>query len=185
MTLLSMRTPEGRPWRDELERVVASRLHTLRVNVMRRYLGERIRDQRSYFNDRRQSHHRHNRSVELVARSLLLLTALVVGAKMLREGPKIKNWLIFGALTLPALGAGVMAWRTFFEPHRLLRSYLHCSAELASVEQRLDVLVASIATSVDPDPQIAFRRLVLEAESIVSEDLRRWWIIVEPEPPRA
>lgn len=188
-TPLVMRSPSGMSWRDELEQATAAS-HAGGAEVMRRYLDQRIRDQRAYFEDRRASHHTRNRHVEMSARLILLVTVLVVGAKGLFEGldattsPFAKAALFAGALTLPALGAGVMAWRAVFEPHRLLRSYLHCSSELASVERRLEDLLAVGPNASPADQQRAFRRLVLEAEGSITEDLRRWWVIVEPEPPR-
>jgi hypothetical protein len=205
--MLSLQTPGNPPWRDELSTGahVLAEGATTRAELtahVERYLAERVDDQIGYFSNRQHSFHKHDRWTELGAKAILLATTTVVSAKLVgmlledshdHRSAWMTFWL-FGAFVLPVFGAGTMAFRAIFEPHRLLRSFLACRAQLEELRPTFQELLTAIrsvpdsARGSDAELQshlLRFKRLVLEAEGILSEDFRRWWVIVDPETPRA
>jgi hypothetical protein len=198
LQFLSLRAAEGVRWSEALDGTTDAEKTTNAAlrEQLQGYLAGRVRDQLEYFSSRDPSLHRWDHWTEIAAKGILLATAVVVALKLSTFvapdaehalSPWATLWL-FGALVMPVFGASIMAVRSLFEPHRLLRSCLTTCQQLREIEPCFHELLARCAGDARAfaDPALVRRckRLVLESEAILTEDFRRWWVIVEPETPR-
>ena len=100
----------------------------------------------------------------------------------------VAKFLTVIAILLPALGAALIGLLSIFGCRRLSRSYLYHAHAL----ERLENAVRELQTdALKADPQqkgeisFQFRRILLETEELLSNELRLWWLYMQPEAPRA
>ncbi len=83
------------------------------------------------------------------------------------------DWLVLLALILPAISAAVFALQTFLECRRLSRTYQRQAHRL----QRLMAELATLrAVSPSHEREHRLKRLVLDTEGILAEELLQWWL---------
>lgn len=180
-------------WQDSLE---DSRHHhgrlpnTLQENnrsepdLAKFYVSERLRDQKdNYFLPRSRKHERLDIFYESLSRSTLWLamSVAIMHLRLLNLTPNedLVAAVEVSALTLPTVGACFVALRSYFEIHRLSRSYRDQVNEIAKIQ----ALFGSLDVS-DPHYDHLVKRLVLRAEALLSEEARLWSHIIGPEAPR-
>lgn len=204
LPLIEMRE-ESTNWRDAFEDAKASTalLPDLAANIDL-YLKERVASQRKWFAGKSESHWKSNETLELVAK-LTLAAALILAVfhcavlfedsgKSVVEGAQkserpwsIEILLPVIAITLPAVGAALAGLQSIFGSERLSRSYQYHATTLEDIEGRLhDILSGLRSQTRDPrEANIHFMRIVLEVETILSNELRMWWLVMYPSTPKA
>lgn len=158
------------------------------------YLERRVEHQRSFFSERSEAHERRIRGLEGGAKMALVL-ALVVAALhlgMLASGPVhggqvLHSGLAVAAIFLPALGGSVVSLLSISGSQSLTRAYGENAETLRRIAVRLRDLRADMHAQTRPLEAIAFefKRLGLQTEEVIADDLRHWWLLMEPEAPRA
>ncbi len=218
--LIPMRDGPGATWRDALEDAVGTdaRVPDLAA-ALRHYCARRLVTQRTWFVKRSHEHHRSDRRLEGIATVALLIALIVALLHLLlldRESSPGEWLLTFIALVAPAVGTAAIALRSFWQSHRLSRSYRYYGRALAEIEDALRELERTLVTetaaavitvrgegvaaeltatvaaepndraeAVNADAERAFKRLVLHAEDLLSQELRQWWLAVGPAEPKA
>jgi hypothetical protein len=189
-TLIPLEERNGLTWLHQLEDNDQEALPEA-AQSLADYTVERLTHQIHYYRRKSEHHERHDAIYENLARGSLEL-ALVAAAFHLgvlaSDGhlpEPIHLTVAISALVLPALGAGFLALRTYFENHRLSRSYTHQAAQLNDLRTRLNDL-AQEHDALAPDLfSKRLKRLVLLTEMQLSNELRQWWLIVNPDKPTA
>jgi SMODS and SLOG-associating 2TM effector domain 1 len=160
--------------------------------LLQAYLQKRIVNQREYFSRKCSQHRRHAWYFEGGAK-LSLALALIIAAVHLGtlwagdaepEGARI---LIVAAIFFPIVGAALVGLLSIFGCRRLSVSYAHHAEEMERLEKELRALESNMITSEKPIDvlDLNFRRLLLETERVLSNELRLWWMFMNPELPRA
>lgn len=186
--LLPLQNENGEEWNDALlQRGGRSPLPGRVDECARRYLADRVKHQKDWFERRTSEHARRARVYENLAK-LVLILALVVAMLHFGElyfAKKVQddhfNALAFAAIILPAIGAMLAGLLSVSGSHRLSRSYKFHAGELLRLESKLRRIR-------DDDPAEAsreFRVLVLRVESVLTSELRLFWLIMHTEAPRA
>ncbi len=81
--------------------------------------------------------------------------------------------LVLFALILPAVSAAVFALQTFLECRRLSRTYHRQAIRL---QRLMAELVELRAMGPSPEREHRLKRLVLDTEGILAEELLQWWL---------
>jgi hypothetical protein len=186
-------------WRDALEDARAADDLALIPNaeeVARNYIECRIASQVKYFSRKSVSHHKTSSMLE-GATKLILIFALVASLIHLLSvslpGELTGSWelalrlLLIPAITFPAFGALFEHLEAIFGSERLSRSYLYHAQVLEEVEMRLRRLEPHMASRAPGhrDAQFQMRRIVLDVEELLSNELRIWWLLMYPNLPKA
>lgn len=77
------------------------------------------------------------------------------------------------ALILPTVSAAAFALQSFLDSHRLSRTYWRQSERLQRLGREMDALRTGAEKD---DTDIRLKRLVLETEGILAEELLQWWL---------
>jgi hypothetical protein len=190
--LTSTRAPAS--WRNELEEANrlgnGRELHDVRPRA-RQYLENRVKEQESWFSKKSHDHETTSRCLERTAH-LILTLALALAAVHLGilwrnafEPSDVHPWwespLEIAALCLPAFGAAVIAYRSALGSQRQALSYHYHADSL--VPFRSAVQAIAVDDEKHEDVSLHFKRLVLDVEEVLSDELRQWWmnmVIKEP-----
>lgn len=182
-------------WRDALEdahRAATPVCMNELTTFFNGYLYDRIIDQKVWFKDKSIRHQRHARVFE-GATLIILIAALAVAAYHLgliiyRQPETTEtNCLIILAIVLPAVGAALVGLLSILGCRRLSHSYAHHALALERIEARFKALATDMAAGTVSGEivELRFRRLLLETEEILSNELRLWWLFMHLESPRA
>jgi hypothetical protein len=163
---------------------LAADLHT--------YLHERIVSQRDWYSQKSLQHGRHARWLEGGSKMTLTLAIVVAAIHLGAPGSVatenlVERFLTVAAVLLPTLGAAFIGLLSIFGCRRLSRSYLYHAHALERLENALRTLQIDAPKS-DSQKQVAsfqFRRILLETEDLLSDELRLWWLFMHPEAPRS
>jgi hypothetical protein len=156
------------------------------------YLRDRILAQRRWYSRKAIEHGKHAWWLEGGAK-MTLTFALIVAAVHLGIDHETSESIIsvqllsMGALLLPAVGAALIGLLSIFGCRRLSRSYMYHAHALEALETVTRALQADALTIPlqDEDVVFQFRRILLETEELLSNELRLWWLYMHPEAPRA
>jgi hypothetical protein len=191
LALIAMEDESSGSWRDALEdaRVDGSLVPDGRCGeLIERYGSERVRRQHDWFTKRSARHGWSDRRSEFWGRLLILIGLVLAIVRASAEiAPEVGeyvpvSWLMALGVILAGLGSFVLARRSMFQAHRLRRSYADYADTLMAIERELIGLI----DRVDDEPDAVdfeFKRLVLRSEDLLSNELRLWWLSVEPEIP--
>ncbi|MGW1954326.1 hypothetical protein ACWCPI_16465 [Streptomyces sp. NPDC001920] len=184
---LSDRGADGaeRHWRDEAWR----RAGTADADTtarMRTYLDHRIRRQALYFELAADKCERTEKSLTRIAKGGILggiavalsYAALLVAGHGRDERSSAAMVVALLAAVLPPLCNSVLAVQNLFAAQRLASSYRETRRELLGYENTLRALIGEQGGSPGPDSGAAFRALVVGVETALTEELRRWRIVV-------
>ncbi|MBV8771452.1 MAG: DUF4231 domain-containing protein [Deltaproteobacteria bacterium] len=182
-------------WRDALEdahRTATPASMNELTAFFNGYLYDRIIDQKVWFKDKSIRHQRHARLFEATT-LIILIAALAVAAFHLglisyrQPETTATKCLIILAIVLPAVGAALVGLLSILGCRRLSHSYAHHALALEHVEARFKALATEMATGMLSAEivELRFRRLLLETEEILSNELRLWWLFMHLESPRA
>jgi hypothetical protein len=190
-------------WSDALEDSfhAGSQKQALDLSLLQHYLEKRVADQRQWFSQKSLQHERHTWYFESLAKLILTLGLIVAAihfgllwneASKTAEavtppeplGPRI---LIVAAIVLPAAGAAFVGLLSIFGCRRLSVSYAYHADALERLENQLRALESDAVTEDKPytNLDLRFKRLMLETESVLSNELRLWWFFMHPELPGA
>lgn len=151
---------------------------------------KRIADQRKWFSDKCRQHGNHAWYIEAVAK-LILAIALILAAihlGLLWAGPpepKGIGVVLVIAIFLPVAGAALVGLLSIFGCRRLSVSYAYHAEVLERLEGELRALESDVQTGGKPVDllDLRCRRLILETEGVLSNELRLWWLFMNPELP--
>ena len=157
--------------------------------LLRHYL-KRVADQRKWFSDKCRQHGNHAWYLEAVAK-LILAIALILAAihlGLLWAGPREPKGIgvvLVIAIFLPVAGAALVGLLSIFGCRRLSVSYAHHAEVLERLEGGLRALESDVQTGGKPVDllDLRCRRLILETEGVLSNELRLWWLFMNPELP--
>jgi hypothetical protein len=153
----------------------------LEVGLQEAYVERRLLDQRdTYYARKKMKHEILDRAYESMAGLGLGLAAIVAGLHLLMLNKGAGELTDITALVLPPIGVSFLALRTYFENHRLSRSYEDLVRQLTSLKEEFEELDKN-----DKDYDHDLKSLILKTETMLSHEVRRWWLIVWPEPPKA
>ncbi len=189
-------------WRNDLENAAASQHsnHARDLPDVRQlasaYLQNRVSEQQDWFIKTSKDHEHRSERLENRAR-LVLTVALVLAAihlgtllwQWLTHAPKPdcndhRAWeqvLAIAALSLPAVGAALIAYRSALGSQRQALSYKYYAKVMVPLHSQLQTLAGG--SQLHPDDSLKFKRLVLDVEEVLSDELRQWWmnmVIKEP-----
>jgi len=182
-------------WRDALEdaRGAAASAEIPAISTeLQAYLDERIINQRNWYSRKAVQHGKHAWWLEGGSKMTLTLAIIVaaihLGVHAFGNGEiPSANLLTAIAVLLPVLGAALIGLLSIFGCRRLSRSYMHHAHALEPLENAMRTLQTD-ALKVDlREGEISFRfkRILLETEDLLSNELRLWWLYMHPEAPRA
>jgi hypothetical protein len=181
---LADRDPDGAEshWQDEVWRR-AGGADTGTADRMRTYLDHRVRRQALFFELAAEKGERTESVLGRVAKGAVLAAvaiALWYAALLLpgRDGdePSVAAAVVaLLAAGLPPLCNTVLAVQNLLAAQRLAASYRETRQELLGHENTLRKLLAE---PVGPEVAVSFRALAVRVESTLTEELRRWRIIV-------
>ena len=150
------------------------------------YLKHRVHEQRDWFLSKSTEHGKRAQMLEngviCVLIFALISSAFHIGSLWHPSGIVRDFWhdlVTVLAILCPAIGAAIVAWLAIQGSSRLSRSYRNTAMELTHYEQRLTNLQTEDAV------QFRFRRVVLEVERLLTDELRQWWLVIYPETPKA
>ncbi len=182
-------------WRDALEDTIRAGSAAPIPDLRRRleeYRTDRVRKQHDWFVERSVRHGRADRSYELEGRLLIfvgLLLAATHGLVAVFHGAFIEEierladaGIMFLGFACAAVGAFIVGRRSLFQTHRLSRSYAQYADMLDDVDNEILELLPRVETETE-DVALGFRRLVLHTEDLLANELRIWWLAVQPEVP--
>jgi hypothetical protein len=182
-------------WKEALEDARASgKLTTIPMlrDAAAHYLENRIAFQRKYLASQSSKHRitgeRLERAVKFILVFALVLSITHLMTVWLPEHPIKGFWEVTLTVLLvssPAFGALFDHLASIFGSERLSRSYLYHAEVLEEIEGRLRRLRLTTSTDGSIDSQFRFMRLVLEAEELLSNELRFWWLVMYLNVPRA
>jgi hypothetical protein len=169
-------------WRDDVWRHGPIPADADTVDRMRTYLNHRIRRQALYFEFAQAKCETTEGLFGRVAKGTILTgvaVALAYAVLLVAAGERAPSWL---AATIALLAAGVpplcnsvLAVQNLFAAQRLAASYRETRRELLVHENTLRALLTETGS---PDAATRFRALALGVETTLTEELRRWRIIV-------
>ena len=184
-------------WRDELEDATASNSDLADVRERaRKYLHQRAVAQQDWFVKKSKDHEHRSRRLEswakLVLTLALVLAAVHLGTLLwpLLSDPRVPSpekphlWemvIAILALWLPAIGGAIVAYRSALGSQRQALSYKYYADVMEPLRKELQTL--SSEGQAGGDDTLKFKRLVLDVEEVLSDELRQWWmnmVIKEP-----
>ena len=181
--LILLEEPGGALWRDALEEAGTGATADPDPRCVDEFFQQRVSEQEQWYLRKSRAHEWGFRLIEMFAR-LALVLALIVSAIHLaslywvgdRHGAD-RPWELLAvelaALFLPNLGAAAISLHIFLESRRLARTY-HSQARRL---QRLRGDLAALRTqSPSPDNQHRLKRVVLQTEGLLAEELHQWWL---------
>ena len=197
-------------WRNDLENA-AARQHSShgRVPDVRQlaseYLQNRVSRQQDWLIKKSKDHMHRSEQLENLGR-LALTVAFVLAAihlgtllwpilphapvrPILTRAPEPasndpREWekaLAVAALCLPAIGGALVAYRSALGSQRQALSYKYYATVMVPLHSQLQTLAGE--SQQHPDASLTFKRLVLDVEEVLSDELRQWWmnmVIKEP-----
>lgn len=181
--LILLEEPGGALWRNALEEAGAGATADPDPRCVDEFFQQRVSDQEQWYLRKSRAHERGFRWIELFARFALVL-ALVVSAIHLASlyyvGDRhsaARPWELLAvelaALFSPTVGAAATSLHFFLESRRLARTYQSQARRL----QRLRGEMAALRTqSPSPDSQHRLKRIVLQTEGLLAEELHQWWL---------
>ncbi len=193
---LSLHDRENGDWRSQLEderRAGSMTAAPCLPDCLTEYLKERVEDQRSWFSKKSRSHGKKARRWDNGARIVLVLALAVAALHLglllggqLEVAEPLHLGVVITAIVLPAIGAALVGLLSINGSNRLADAYADRARELEEVARQLIVLEDEQEMETRSPEEIAFefKRLVLRAEEVLSDDLRQWWLIMKAEVPR-
>jgi hypothetical protein len=118
----------------------------------------------------------------------VVLSLIHAGLALARvEIPKFAPWLFFAEISFTVAGVVVAGFQALLENERLSRSYAYHSARLWRFASFLRTIQSDLALGKHGPNEIEFqfKRTVLDVESMFSEELMQWRLVMEPRAPRA
>lgn len=181
-------------WRNALEDARHTRSLTAIPDSLQKletYLHERIVGQRSWYSKNSARHGNHawwfEGGSKVTLTFALIVAAIHLGLELDSAGVAIGEKLsMLGAVLLPSLGAALIGLLSIFGCRRLSRSYLHHARALERLEDTTRNLQAEVEENPlqNEDASFHYRRILLETEELLSDELRLWWLYMHPEAPR-
>ncbi len=141
------------------------------------YRQQRIADQQGYFDAKARQFQRLDFRLKVVAKTVVTLALLMSTAHFsLLWAEQQLAPLAFLAHFLPALSGAMIAWRETVQSKRLKMTYRRKSSQLEELQRDFRRLTEN------PSP-FFFKRLVLRTETVLSQDLYEWWLVMNPVTP--
>ncbi len=176
-------------WRNDLEDATAR--HVVLAQVRERahqYLEDRVVAQQKWFVKKGHDHENRSRRLENWAKLALTLALVLAGVHLgtLLWPPRNPHhgWemaLQIAALCLPAVGGAIVAYRSALGSQRQALSYKYYADVMDPLRKQLQTLAGEGHRGTDDT--LKFKRLVLDVEEVLSDELRVWWmnmVIKEP-----
>jgi len=172
-------------WRNDLESSTANQeLPDVRDRAGR-YLRNRVLAQQEWFLEKSRHHVHRSEHLETVA-TIVLALALVVAVVHLvtlvpslfagepHQPPLWEDALKIIALWLPAAGSAIVGYRSALGSQRQALSYQYYADAIIPLRDALERLAG--AGQAHPKDALNFKRLVLDVEEVLSDELRQWWM---------
>jgi hypothetical protein len=165
----------GTAWRSALEEAGAGATAPPDARCIEEFARERISYQQRWYSEKSHIQEQLFHGIEAAVRVALVAAAILSAIHLtnLSYGQHSK-WVDAFALSLPAIGAAGTALHMFLESRRLARTYQSHARRLQRLDTELDALRARQPLS--PADQHRFKRLVLQTEELLAEELLQWWL---------
>jgi hypothetical protein len=173
-------------WRNALESSPGGRELPDVRNRAARYLQNRVIAQQTWFLEKSHYHEQWSRRLEIAAIVVLALALFVAAVDLIRllavgHQPPASNpqqwWehpLEFVALWLPAVGSAIVGYRSAVGSQRQALSYRYYADAINPLRDALEQLAAEAQER--PEDALSFKRLVLDIEEVLSDELQQWWM---------